>query len=98
VFCTVRFCTVTMQYCAVGEDPHKGIFVNRSKEVEVSSPQEAAKLRRIEATNRPVTKTLMFVKSSRSHSVFTLRLDSRVLVLPRIFSTVTGSNPSVNTE
>ena len=62
----------------VREDMKKGIYVENLREEFVASSDDTVKLLREGAMNRHVGSTNMNKESSRSHSVFTIKIESKV--------------------
>ena len=62
----------------IREDLKKGVYVDGLKEENVKNSQETINLLKKGAQNRHVGSTRMNVESSRSHSVFTLNIESKV--------------------
>ena len=63
-----------MQSRMLREDNNKNIYVHGANEVEVSSPNEALEALRRGQRRRKVAHTTLNTESSRSHSVFTIRV------------------------
>ena len=63
-----------MQSRMLREDNSKNIYVHGASEVEVSSPSEALEALRRGQKRRKVAHTTLNTESSRSHSVFTIRV------------------------
>ncbi|XP_037092090.1 kinesin-like protein KIF23 [Pollicipes pollicipes] len=64
----------SMQSRMLREDNNKNIYVHGVSEVEVSSPSEALEALRRGQRRRKVAHTTLNTESSRSHSVFTIRV------------------------
>ncbi|CAE7917797.1 KIF15, partial [Symbiodinium sp. KB8] len=62
---------------ALREDSDKGVYVDGLTEEEVACPEDALALMKRGARNRHIGATAMNRHSSRSHSVFTLRIECR---------------------
>ena len=58
------------------QSPEKGIFIKDLKKVSVTSSEEMMKYIKIGNQNRATAETQMNVESSRSHSIFTIYVES----------------------
>ena len=65
----------TRYHAQVKESPSTGLHAAGAKEVRVSTLEEAVDVLRSGAEHRATASTLMNSTSSRSHSIFMLRLD-----------------------
>ncbi len=68
--------------CTIREDIKRGVFVDNITEEAISSPEDAYNVLRTGAQNRHVASTSMNRESSRSHSIFTLIIQSKVERVP----------------
>jgi hypothetical protein len=64
--------------CSVREDIKRGVYVDGLSEELVTCPADALRLLQTGALNRHVASTSMNRESSRSHSIFTLIIQSKV--------------------
>ena len=64
--------------CSLREDAKRGIFVYGSTEKVIANPTEALRILEIGAKNRTIASTSMNRESSRSHTVFTIYIQSRI--------------------
>lgn len=62
--------------CDVKEDPEKGVFIKGLSQPEVTSVQQIENLMNVGNKNRSVGATAMNATSSRSHSLFTVRIET----------------------
>jgi hypothetical protein len=62
----------------VREDLKKGVYVEGLKEESVTNSEETIELLRKGARNRHVGATNMNMESSRSHSIFSMTIESKV--------------------
>lgn len=87
--CRASFCEIYNEYvydlldtateaCTVREDLKKGIYVDGVTEEVISCPEDAYRLLELGARNRHVAATSMNRESSRSHSIFTMIIQSKV--------------------
>lgn len=67
--------------CALREDLKRGVYVDGLSEEQIESPDDAMRLLQLGAQNRHVAATSMNRESSRSHSIFTLIIQSKVFRL-----------------
>ena len=63
--------------CNLREDTTRGVYVDGCTERQIDSPEAALRLLELGSKNRRVASTSMNRESSRSHSVFSLRIESR---------------------
>ena len=63
----------------VKEDPDKGIYVNNLTNVIVKSVPEIEKIMNAGMKHRKVGETAMNDKSSRSHSIFTIYIETSII-------------------
>ena len=62
------------------EDIRKGVYVEGLSEEIVNTSEECLDILRIGAANRHISSTCMNIESSRSHSVFCLELESKMMI------------------
>ena len=67
----------TTSTCTLREDIKKGVYIEGAKEEVINSPSEAYEVYERGSLNRHVAETSMNRESSRSHSVFTLFIQSK---------------------
>ena len=65
-------------YVDIREDIKQGVYVENLRQDIVSNAQEAVQILKEASKNRTVAATSMNSESSRSHSVFTLYIQSKV--------------------
>jgi hypothetical protein len=88
--CRASFCEIYNEFvydlldpsttsCAVREDLKRGVYVDGITEESIQSPEDAYRLLEIGAQNRHVAATSMNRESSRSHSIFAMTIQSKVI-------------------
>ena len=87
--CRASFCEIYNEFvydlldsaspaCSIREDIKRGVYVDGITEESINSPEDAYRILNIGARNRHVAATSMNRESSRSHSVFTLIIQSKI--------------------
>ena len=82
----------------IREDPHRGFYVEGLSEFIVREYSEAEALLNLGLENRAIAPTLMNSTSSRSHTVLTINIEQKGLVLtsPGLFSEEDGEGDEDN--
>lgn len=73
---------VAAPVCSIREDLKKGVWIEGIAEEVIATPQEAYDVLLRGAKNRHVAETCMNRESSRSHAVFTLYIQCKIVISP----------------